>query len=288
MQLPERIQNLLASEVYETDDMGMSGSSVLLYENKVLKVQEHSEEAGNEVRMLGFLKGKLPVPDVIFHEVIEGKSYLLMEKCKGQIACAPEYMANPMMQCKLLADGLKRLWDVDIGECPSDQRLSYKLKQAQYNIENGLVDLKNVEPDTFGEKGFKDPSDLLRWLYDNRPKEELVLSHGDYCLPNLFGIQENVSGYIDLGRAGIADKWCDIALCYRSLCHNYSGKYSNYRKESEKEYSGNGEISVPPTASGLPCRQYPVEECGLGLFRELGMEPNWEKIHYYILLDELF
>ena len=29
----------------------------------------------------------------------------------------------------------------------------------------------------------------------------------------------------DLGRAGIADKWCDIALCYRSLTHNYDGSY---------------------------------------------------------------
>lgn len=289
MQLPDKIQKLLADEGYKTDDMGMSGSSVLLYENKVLKVQENSEEAGNEVRMLRYLKGKLPVPDVIFHEIMEEKSYLLMEKCKGQMACAPEYMADPTVQCRLLADGLKRLWSIDYEECPSDQRLSHKLKQAQYNIKNGLVDLENVEPDTFGEKGFKDPADLLRWLYDNRPKEELVLSHGDYCLPNIFGIRGNVSGYIDLGKTGIADKWCDIALCYRSLSHNYSGKYHDFGKNRENASSGFDDRIVPPLAAGLTGRQpLPLQDYGLGLFRELGMEPNWEKIRYYILLDELF
>ncbi len=88
-----------------------------------------------------------------------------------------------------------------------------------------------------------------------------MLSHGDYCLPNIFGIQEKITGYIDLGKTGIADKWCDIALCYRSISHNYSGRYS------KKTYSGYDDLL---------------------LFHELDIEPNWEKIRYYILLDELF
>ena len=100
--------------------------------------------------------------------------------------------------------------------------MSHKLVLAAYNIEHGLVDLDNAEPDTFGENEFKNPEALLQWLYDNKPEEELVLSHGDYCLPNIFGVQGEVTGYIDLGKA---DKWCDIAICHRSLLHNFSGKY---------------------------------------------------------------
>lgn len=128
-------------------------------------------------------------------------------------------------------------------------------------MENNLVDLDNVEPTTFGKDGFKNPAELLGWLYDHMPEEEPVLSHGDYCLPNLFGIHDQMTGYIDLGRTGIADKWCDIAICYRSLSHNFSGRYHG------ASYSGYDET---------------------GLFRELGIEPDWEKLHYYILLDELF
>lgn len=172
-------------------------------------------------------------------------------------------MQNPAALCRLLAEGLKKLWGIDIADCPSDQRLSHKLRQAEYNVKNGLVDLNNVEPETFGENGFRDPAELLAWLYDHMPEEKPVLSHGDYYLPNVFGMEERVTGFIDLGRSGVADKWCDIALCYRSLSHNYSGKYAH----AAQKYVGYDESL---------------------LFRELGVEPDEEKLRYYILLDELF
>lgn len=161
----------------------------------------------------------------------------------------------------LLADGLKNLWNIDINDCPSDLSLKYKLAQAEYNVKNNLVDLDNVQPDTFGENGFKNPEELLGWFYENQPEEELVLSHGDFCLPNMFFDNDNISGYIDLGKTGIADKWCDIALCYRSLSDNYAGRYNGHA------YSG-VDVSL--------------------LFQKIGVEPDWEKIRYYILLDELF
>ena len=30
------------------------------------------------------------------------------------------------------------------------------------------------------------PKEVMVWLEENKPKEELALSHGDYCLPNVF------------------------------------------------------------------------------------------------------
>ena len=121
--------------------------------------------------------------------------------------------------------------------------------------------MDNVEPSTFGEGGFKNPEQLLRWLEDNKPEYEPVLSHGDFCLPNLFLEDDSISGFIDLGDTAIGDKWRDIALCYRSL-----------RWNAEGAYGGN---------------VYPDVE-SMKLFEALGIEPNMEKIRYYILLDELF
>lgn len=262
MFLPEKIRNFIADEKFETDTVGMSEASVFVFEDKVLKVQEYTGEAENEYRMLRFLQGKLPVPLPYAHEVANGKSYLLMSKCRGQMSCSHAYMENPAVLCRLLADGLKKLWSIDVSDCPSDQSLSQKLAMAEYNIANGLVDLDNVEPDTFGENGFQNPAALLQWLHENKPDEELVLSHGDYCLPNIFGVHGEVSGFIDLGKTGIADKWCDIAICYRSLSHNYSGRYQKNITYTDYDESR--------------------------FFHELGIEPNWEKIRYYILLDELF
>lgn len=264
MFIPEKISKLLAEEKYEEDSIGMSEASVLIYKDKVLKIQEHNEEADNERLMMQYLQGRLPVPELYAYEVSDGKSYMLMSKCPGEMSCSGGYMNNPQILCKLLANGLKMLWATDVSDCPSNQGLSLKLAQAEYNVRNGLVDTDNVEPDTFGENGFKNPEGLLQWLYDNQPMEEPVLSHGDYCLPNIFGSGEQVSGYIDLGKTGISDKWCDIAICYRSLLHNYSGKYANIDKTGYPDFDE------------------------MLLFSELGIEPNWEKIRYYRLLDELF
>lgn len=261
MWLPEKIQKLTAGETYQADNIGMSDSSVLLFRDKVLKIQPCGREAETEYRMMLWLRGKLPVPQAFAYEISGQKSYLLMSRCSGRMACDETYMRDPELLVKLLANGLKRLWSVSVADCPADWRLEKKLEQAREIIERGLVDMDNVEPETFGEKGFRDPEALLQWLYDHRPKEELVLSHGDYCLPNLFGEGTEPVGYIDLGKTGVADKWCDIALCYRSLLHNAGGKYCG------AAYEGfDGQL----------------------LFKELGIEPDWEKIRYYTLLDELF
>ena len=204
--LPEKINALIADEKYSIDEIGMSESSVLLFHDKVLKIQRYCKEVENEHRIMLWLNGKLPVPKEYAYEVRDDKAYLLMSKCGGVMACADEYMQNPAIQTKLLAA-------------------------------------------------------LLQWLYDNQPKEEPVLSHGDFCLPNIFGTGTQITGYIDLGMTGTADRWCDIAICYRSLSHNYTGRYGN------KVYSGYDDML---------------------LFKELGIDPDWEKIRYYILLDELF
>lgn len=261
MDLPKVIRDRLEDKDFQTDELGMSQAAVRLYPHQVLKIQPDSEEARNEVYMLRWLWDKLPVPAVLAYEVEEGTSYLLMERCKGEMACDPTNLEEPERLVQLLAEGLKALWAVDMSNCHSDQRLTPKLAQARYNVERGLVDLDNVSPGTFGPEGFRDPAHLLEWLEQNRPAEELALSHGDFCLPNVFGAGGRLTGFIDLGKAGAADKWCDIALCYRSLSRNLEGRYG-----------------------GTPRPDFDPK-C---LFTALGIKPDEEKLRYYILLDELF
>jgi len=261
MILPTSIKNSLESEVFFRDETGLSGSEVYLLQGQVLKIQEDNEEARNEEQIMRWLKGRLPVPQVIACESSEGKNYLLMSRLGGKMACDEEYMREPQLLTELLANALKLLWQVDVGECPCQWNLDRKLAWAGFQVEHGMVDLEHVEPDTYGENGFASPKELHQWLVEHKPQEELVLSHGDFTLPNLFFEGGVLKGYIDLGRAGRADRWQDIALCYRSLLHNYEGKYGGRKWEG-----------------------YHPEL----LFEKLGIEPDWEKIKYYLLLDELF
>ena len=243
------------------DTVGISGSSVLLFEDKVCKIEDFGEESEREYQIMQWLDGKLPVPEVLCRGQKDNKNYLLMSKLPGTMSCAEEYMKQPELLAEVLAEGLKMLWKVDISDCPYSSHLEEKLRMARYNVEQGLVDVDNVEPETFGPNGFANPQALLDWLIEHQPEEELVLSHGDYCLPNVFLKDGKVCGFLDLGRAGVADKYQDIALCYRSFLHNYDGKYG-----------GGSYGDVNPEI----------------LFEKLGIKPDWEKVRYYILLDELF
>lgn len=82
-----------------------------------------------------WLQGKLSISQVFAYEIIDNKSYLLMSKCRGQMTCEKEYMQNSITQVKALSMGLKRLWRIDISECPSDWRL--KRKPAAASCEDG-------------------------------------------------------------------------------------------------------------------------------------------------------
>lgn len=261
MKLPESISRLIAGKQYSIDDVGMSGSQILVFDDTVLKIVKCREENDNTVQMMRWLEGRIPVPRVICYEQDTEYQYLLMGKLTGKMSCDEYYMERPQELLTLLAEAMKMLWAVDVTDCPRKRDIDAELAEAKYRVENNLVDMDNVEPTTFGEGGFRDPKELLQWLEDNRPDYEPVLSHGDFCLPNIFIEDGMISGFIDLGDTGIGDKWRDIALCYRSLKHNYDGSYGG------KVYA-----DFQPDM----------------LFEKLGLQPNWEKLKYYILLDELF
>ena len=259
--LPEAVRRRIAGKEAGTDDVGMSGARILLFEDCVLKIVRFRRENDKTVEMMRWLEGKLPVPRVLCWERDETYQYLLMSRVPGKMSCDDAFFEKPRELAARLAEALRLLWSVDVTGCPRIRDLDAELREARYRVDNGLVDLENAEPGTFGEGGFRDPADLLRWLEENRPDYEPVLSHGDFCLPNVLFDGEKLGGFIDLEDAGVGDKWRDVALCWRSLRNNAAGVYGG--------------------------RVWPDVQADL-LFEALELEPKPEKLRYYLLLDELF
>ncbi|MDF2700358.1 MAG: hypothetical protein K0Q49_1916 [Haloplasmataceae bacterium] len=50
---------------------------------------------------------------------------------------------------------------------------------------------------------------------------DLVFVHGDACLPNFIINHHELTGIIDLGAAGIGDRYEDLALCTWSILYNF-------------------------------------------------------------------
>ncbi len=254
--IPERIKSMIDLTQRCYDQIGQSDSTVIFFGDKVLKISRESVESWQEMHMMQWLSGKIPVPDVLCTEKYHRLDYLLMTRLPGVMACDAYYLARPKELTAILAEGLKMLWSVKDTGCGYNCNLYKKLRMAHHNVRHDKVDLDSRVFAMLGEKRFVSPEHLFNWLLEHRPEEEPVLSHGDFCLPNIFIQNGKISGFVDLGRAGIADKYQDIALCYRSLRQN--------------------------------CKKFPEAFDPDCLFEMLDIKPDWEKIRYYILLDELF
>lgn len=261
IEFPYSIKQIIKDKKFIQDNIGMSDSKVLLFDDMVLKISKNNKKNRDTVEMMKWLKGKILVPEIICCETDEKFQYLLMSRITGKMACDEYYLEHPDELLEILAKALKKLWDVDVTDCPRNRNIEAELLEAKYQVDNNLVDMDNIETTTFGPNGFENPQMLLNWLVENKPDYEPVLSHGDFCLPNIFIKNGNINGYIDLGDIGVGDKYRDIALCYRSLKNNFNGTYGG------KIYS-----------------EFNPDK----LFEYLEIDPDYEKIKFYLLLDELF
>ncbi len=253
--LPNRINKHLIGLQGVQNKIGCSQAKVYRYATKdkviFLKVEPKSGELEKEYKNLLWLEGKLPVPRVLEWVSEADYNYMLISEVRGRMICDDYYLQRPNLAVSLLAEGINLLRSVDIQACPLHNILSRKLEAATENVRNHRVDMSDWEPENHR---FVSPEKLLQYLISNQPEdEELVLTHGDYCLPNIFADGNQITGFIDMGRAGIADLWQDVALCLRSLHYNFN-----------------------------------TEEYDNLLLSELGIPINQAKLDYYILLDEMF
>ena len=256
--LSVELQTLLAGCAMTANSIGHSGSAVYRIHDfqgraAYLKISPSAWNMtlSGERDALNWLKSKAPVPELLYFETYNGMDYILTSEIAGQDASRDANLAHPEQTVRLYAEGLRMLHRIPIKECPLDRTLTSKLKLAERRIEEGLVGEDNLE----AENGNRQPIEIYRELLDSQPrKEDLVFAHGDYCMPNVILGGDRVAGFIDLGGAGIADRYQDLALAVRSLRHNYQ----------TDEYK-----SLFMACYGLR---------------------DWdeEKIDYYILLDELF
>lgn len=113
-----------------------------------------------------------------------------------------------------------------------------------------MIKINNIEKEVLNK--FKTLENIYKFLAENKVEEELVFSHGDMSLPNIFAFNNRLSGLIDVGESGIADKWFDIAIVVKSIKRNYGEEAVNL------------------------------------FFKELKIEKQQSKIDYYILLMELY
>ncbi len=188
-----------------------------------------------------------PAPHVLETAMEGGRHWLLMTALRG--ADLASAAVPPAQVIGVLATALRDLHRLPIAACPFDHRLEARIAQAQRHVHAGLVDEADFDDERLGQSA----NQVLAELLSSRPPaHDLVVTHGDACLPNLMIDGHQFTGFIDCGRLGIADRFQDLALAARSIARNVG------------------------------------KEWVAAFFREYGIAPDTQRINFYCLLDEFF
>lgn len=209
-----------------------------------------AESLNDDKIIYEWLSGKIEVPEVIFYKKTATYEALCVTEIEGMTL---EEMIGSVADEKIIqlyAQTLKKLHSIPIENCTVQRNLADKLNTLKYRIAQGLVAADEFEEE-YKQLSTKELFEqlLLKIPVDYEP----VFTHGDYCFDNLLIKEGQLSGLIDIGRGGVADKYQDIALAIRSIRHELGEEYI-----------------------GLFCKEY-----GLENLKE-------EKVFFYTLLDEFF
>ena len=140
----------------------------------------------------------LAVPRVLESGTSKEGSWLVTAALPGRPAVDPRWRHQPEQAVKGIGHGLRRLHDqLPIGDCP----FSWSIQDRTDHL---------------------DPEAAASLAQSAPLTDKLVVCHGDACAPNtLLDDTGRVTGHVDFGSLGVADRWADLAVALWSLEYNW-------------------------------------------------------------------
>lgn len=188
---------------------------------RFLKVSaaDDASDLQTERECLGWLASRTSVPKVLDFRHEDGQAFLLTEALPGTNSTEAPARLWPRL-IERVAIELRKLHSVRTENCPFDRTLDRVIPLARARSDAGQVDESDFDPERIG----RSTKELLTSLCHERPvSEDIVVTHGDACLPNFIFNDDSFSGFVDCGRCGRSDRYQDLALAYRSIGSNYGG-----------------------------------------------------------------
>lgn len=230
--LPENLVERLKNYHWQKVNIGWSRSEIhkltqLKKPTLFLKIKNYSDDLffNKEYEMLKWLKDKISVPEVIYQSNNTDYEFLLLTEIPGKVSHEVFSRADIETNLKILAKGLQSFHVIPMGGCPNEVDVDKMIQHAKERLEQGLINDENFDI----RWKHKTPDELFEDVKRLMPKEiDKVVTHGDYCLPNVLINNNELSGFVDLGFAGINDRYYDLAAISWSISYNFGQKWLPY------------------------------------------------------------
>lgn len=160
-----------------------------------------------EASKLGWASAYVSVPAVLGAGRDADGQWLHTAGIPGETAIAPQFVAQPAVAAAGIGRGLRQLHDrLPVDVCPWDWSPATRASLARSRGAGS--------------------AETRRALGQPPPVDRLVVAHGDACAPNtLLDAAGAVTGHVDLGSLGAADRWADLAVASYSLAWNFDGDW---------------------------------------------------------------
>ena len=180
-----------------------------------------ARDIADEAARLRWLAPHVSTPHLVYYAADGDEAWLLTTALPGRTAyeqMAAEPSRSPRV-AGLIGAFLTTRHALPAAQCPFDSGADRRLELAKARMKAGLVDVGDFD-DVHAGWSAEQVWDKMIAL---RPSvADPVVTHGDYSLDNILIADgpitdSHVSGCIDLGRLGVADRYQDLAIAWNCL-----------------------------------------------------------------------
>ena len=190
-----------------------------------------SAEIDVETAVLEWCARRLPVAKVLGRDA----GLLVMSALPGVNLTG----TSMELAAQVIAEALHLVHATPIEGCPFTAGWTLRLSQGELRVRAGLVDQSDFDEANLG----RSPSDILAELQSLPPLPDLVcFTHGDACLPNFLTEDGQLTGIVDLARAGVTHPAQDWALALRSMRDNFGPDGERLLRQHLPDHSADEEL----------------------------------------------
>jgi aminoglycoside 3'-phosphotransferase II len=258
IELPTPLQTLIADFDWQEIGEGESDAQVFRLQQadvvRYLKISASDAQfpVQRDKARLDWLASRIPVPEALHYAESATQQFLLMTALDGLHPMHDDLNWSPQERVTFLAEAARRFHSLPVADCSFSARIDEQIEAARQNVESGLVRTDLFEPEWQNET----PQSLFEKLLALKPEnEDLVVTHGDLYPLNIraYAADKTLSGYIDVGAMGVADRYTDLAVIVNAITWHLGTEW------------------IEP------------------FFRAYGVEsPDTHKLQFYQLLNEFF
>lgn len=203
IEVPERVRRLAGRAALEPVWLnGIGGLTFRTDDGRFIKWGPHDDEANmrDEAARMRWARTWIAVPEVLDQGQDDTHEWLMTVAIDAASAVDVRWAHDPDTAVRAVGAGLRALHDaLPAAECPWEWSVEARVANA-------------------ARRGILLPTELTV----APPIDQLVVCHGDACLPNtLLDDHGRPVAHVDLAALGAGDRWADIAVASMSTLWNY-------------------------------------------------------------------